>query len=138
MVEEILIQQLYSASLLRKEMYSIEDVLSKRVESYFKSKDSKVDFDGDLIKMNSQRYEVFDLKGIICCSCGLEGRFFAKERGNESYPYHFNLYAVNDKGEEVLMTKDHIVPVSKGGKNHISNYQTMCIICNEKKGNQEV
>jgi len=42
---------------------------------------------------------------------------------------------VDAQGREVLMTHDHIVPRSKGGKNHISNVQTMCAPCNSKKGN---
>ena len=33
------------------------------------------------------------------------------------------------------MTKDHILPKSKGGKDEIDNYQTMCIRCNKAKGN---
>jgi 5-methylcytosine-specific restriction endonuclease McrA len=34
------------------------------------------------------------------------------------------------------MTQDHIVPRAKGGKNHISNLQTMCYECNYEKGNK--
>ena len=33
------------------------------------------------------------------------------------------------------MTKDHIVPRSKGGGNGLHNMQTMCIVCNQEKGN---
>ena len=29
---------------------------------------------------------------------------------------------------------DHIIPKSKGGKDHIDNYQLMCEECNSKKG----
>ena len=50
--------------------------------------------------------------------------------------YHLNLYAVDDNGDEILMTKDHIIPRSKGGIDDISNYQTMCRLCNEAKGNK--
>ena len=43
---------------------------------------------------------------------------------------------IDDNGEEILMTKDHILPRSKGGIDDISNYQTMCKLCNEAKGNK--
>lgn len=44
--------------------------------------------------------------------------------------------AIDENGKEVLMTKDHIIPKSKGGADDISNYQTMCERCNEAKGNR--
>jgi hypothetical protein len=53
---------------------------------------------------------------------------------NESENYHLNLYAEKDN-REILFTKDHIIPKSRGGKNILANYQTMCVECNNKKGN---
>lgn len=85
----------------------------------------------------SERYLTFE-KNHSCVSCGLIADFMALERTNGTPvgKYHFNLYGVDDEGREVLFTKDHILPKSKGGMNHLSNYQTMCNICNEKKGNK--
>jgi 5-methylcytosine-specific restriction endonuclease McrA len=123
---------------IRKEIYSLEDIFNKINWDKQKSENSNVNFDGDLIYMNSHRYWTFYLKGIKCVNCGIEGKYFAKEKDAESKyeKYHFNLYAINKHGHEILMTKDHIIPKSKGGKDHIDNYQTMCVKCNGKKGNK--
>ena len=43
---------------------------------------------------------------------------------------------IDDNGQEVLITKDHIIPKSKGGKDKLDNYQTMCVRCNKRKGNK--
>ena len=133
-----LLKDFNPTKLLRKEIYSIEEVRSKVKDVLFEKdkKLAKVDFDGDLIKGNSQRYQTFFTKGCKCVVCGIEGKYFAKERHLQDKTYHLNLYAVDDNGEEILMTKDHILPRSKGGIDDISNYQTMCKLCNEAKGNK--
>lgn len=124
--------------LIRKEIYSIDEVRNKVKNVLFEKdkRNAKVDFDGDLIKGNSQRYQTFFTKGCKCVVCGIEGKYFAKERHLQDKTYHLNLYAVDDNGDEILMTKDHIIPRSKGGIDDISNYQTMCKLCNEAKGNK--
>lgn len=121
----------------RKQVYLIEDVLSKQIDptSKGKQKKHKVDFDGDLIYMDSHRYWVFKHKGTVCVTCGLEGTHFAKERAGDVESYHFNLYGIRD-GKEVMMTKDHIIPKSKGGIDHLDNYNPMCYDCNQEKGDK--
>lgn len=94
-------------------------------------------FEGHMVKMHSQRYQLFASKGVICVECGLAGKFFALE--SHSYKsgvrrFHLNLYGILPGGKERLMTKDHIIPKSKGGRNHMDNYQTMCTVCNREKG----
>lgn len=124
--------------LERKGIYSIEDVRQKVMPFNTGEKGTVIiDFDGDPLKANSQRYRLFFTKGFCCVKCGIEGKYFAKERdtNSNSDKYHLNLYAIDENGEEVLMTKDHIIPRSKGGNNKIDNYQTMCTRCNNKKGN---
>lgn len=50
---------------------------------------------------------------------------------------HFNLYAVQGR-RLVLMTKDHIVPRSKGGTDDLTNLQTLCTNCNNRKGDKDL
>ena len=122
--------------MIRKSVHSIEDVLNKVNYQKKKTKSTREDMFGDMIHMNSLRYQTFMKSGLKCVCCGIEGNFFAKEKGKGSDLdlYHFNLYAVNDSGKEVLMTKDHIIPSSLGGNDDLNNLQTMCTICNSLKG----
>ena len=87
--------------------------------------------------MGSHRYQLFVLKGINCIMCGIKGKFFALERGISNNPskFHFNLYGINKYGCEIMITKDHIIPRSRGGKNILDNYQPLCYNCNQNKAN---
>lgn len=88
------------------------------------------------VTMESHRYQLFAEKGIACERCGLVGNRFALERHKDvPNKYHFNLYGTTKYGEEVMLTKDHVIPRSKGGKNNLNNYQTLCVRCNSKKSN---
>ena len=86
-----------------------------------------------LVNMDSQRYFVFRVSRR-CAACGLEGMKMLLEMNPRDKNPHFNLYAI-EHGELVLMTKDHIQPISAKGKNVLSNYATMCSTCNNLKGN---
>jgi len=118
----------------RKETYPVEAIFEHVGDKPPGKAKNEVDFDGDLVKMNSQRYHLFKHKGCKC-KCGVEGTFFAKERHFNSDRWHFNLYGFRD-GTEVMLTKDHIVPKSKGGPNHFDNYEPMCLDCNSDKADE--
>jgi 5-methylcytosine-specific restriction endonuclease McrA len=95
-----------------------------------------------IVKMNSARYKIFN-EYPKCIACGLKGEIYLLEKHkvvDKRWKYvsaHFNLYGV-ENDVLVLLTKDHIKPKSKGGRNNIVNYQTVCEICNYLKKNQEL
>lgn len=126
----------YYKGLRRKENLTIEEVYNAVKDVLFEPEDKKamVVINGDKIKGNSQRFQTFFTKGLKCACCGIEGKYFGKEKDFNAARYHLNLYALDESGNEVLMTKDHIIPRSKGGASELYNYQTMCVKCNIAKG----
>lgn len=63
--------------------------------------------------MPAIRWRVFQRDGWKCVSCG---------QGSQ---------------DEAILHIDHIVPRSKGGKDSIENYQTLCHLCNIGKSNRD-
>jgi len=89
--------------------------------------------DGLKIKTGGPRLRTY-LKGTACVGCQIKASYFAVEAAGPEFQYdHLNLYALNTKGHEVMMTSDHIHPKSKGGRGHLENRQPMCKICNTDK-----
>jgi 5-methylcytosine-specific restriction endonuclease McrA len=84
------------------------------------------------VRMNSHRYFIFR-ENRACVACGIVGDLMILEQHPHDKNPHFNLYAI-DGNKLVLMTKDHIQPKAYGGEDIHSNYQTMCIVCNNLKG----
>lgn len=93
------------------------------------------ELDGDVVKTASLRLACLK-RSQECVSCGIKGSIFVKEATPQDARPHLNLYAIKEDGDPVLMTRDHVIPVSKGGKNRMSNLVTMCCTCNERKGNK--
>jgi 5-methylcytosine-specific restriction endonuclease McrA len=89
------------------------------------------------VNMDSDRLECFR-RSNVCVTCGIVGVIFllnaADRKGVKENP-HLNLFGI-DGDEFILMTKDHIIPSSKGGRDDITNLQTMCFRCNTAKGNK--
>ncbi len=120
---------------LRHSTMTIEEFMSLA-----KSGGKKTIVDDKKINLESLRLKTFVEKGTACVSCGAKATYAAIERDkirNEALEsWHINLYATLESGKDVLMTKDHIVPKSKGGRDTLENMQTMCSRCNSKKGSK--
>lgn len=86
------------------------------------------------------RMQTMLLKGPKCIACKRTGTFYALQRAwrdNQTRAYHFNLwssfYTKNGLQQFMLMTRDHIIPASKGGSDSLENSQCMCFTCNKVK-----
>jgi hypothetical protein len=112
--------------------YPVDDILSQVKSGCVK----KYVFDGVTyqVKMYSRRYQVFKINRT-CVACGLIGTEMSLCAVKHSRSAHFNLYGYDAQGNRILFTQDHIVPVSKGGKDNIDNLRTMCLWCNVARGN---
>ena len=98
-------------------------------------------FLGEEVNLGTLNIRMHFHKGVDCIAkdCTAKGAYFKMERspGPPHILYsqwHLNLYAIDDAGKEVLMTKDHRHPKSKGGQDTLENLDPMCTVCNAKKG----
>jgi 5-methylcytosine-specific restriction endonuclease McrA len=85
----------------------------------------------------STKIQMFASGQTTCVSCGIKGNHFYIERhmNDTISKYSLNLYAIDNYGQEQMLTWDHIIPRSLGGSNILQNAQCMCEKCNRAKGN---
>lgn len=78
----------------------------------------------------AMRMRIYERDGWACVQCGftqsrdeVEAMIEAARRNDGRLP-------------QAVLTIDHIVPRSRGGRNHAPNLQTLCYECNQRKGNR--
>lgn len=92
------------------------------------------DFD---VNIKTKRLRTFVYRGTSCVCCGAQGLFFSFDTCQDKERPHINLWAVNEKGEEVLMTQDHTLARGLGGEDVLENTEPMCAPCNNFKSKLE-
>lgn len=88
----------------------------------------------------SSRLRLFKHKGLSCVRCGVVAdRIITWQESAQlgTDRIHVDLFASRNDGSLVMMTKDHIIPRSKGGPHALVNLQPMCSNCNEKKADKD-
>lgn len=117
---------------------SVEEVLTHIWNNMNEPKNTgRVMIQNYSLNVQSIRLRTFALTGIICSCCKMEGKFFAIEANINKKNYHLNLWSVNEKNEEILMTHDHKKARGLGGQDIHDNTETMCGPCNWEKGQLE-
>lgn len=79
---------------------------------------------GDILTLTPQ---------CVCCLKVVAHMLALKEKGCKNN-VRFALYTE----DYVELTIDHITPKFEGGRNHISNYQVLCLFCNRSKGSANI
>lgn len=66
---------------------------------------------------------------------GAEGSYTLQEWQEVKEKFNFCCALCGKNESEVKLTRDHIIPITKGGSNYISNIQPLCGPCNSHKSN---
>lgn len=110
-------------------IYTVKEIMPLISESVIKKRKLLKLPGGKRVRLSST-LKTFHHWGVICARCGVEGTVFREVKHDKKT--HLRLLGIKD-GNEVMMTRDHIIPHSKGGSNNFSNMQTMCCECNSEK-----
>lgn len=67
-----------------------------------------------------------------------EGSFTLDEWEKLKKKYDYTCPGCKEKEPFIILTTDHIFPLSKGGNDYIQNIQPLCIKCNSKKSTKTI
>jgi 5-methylcytosine-specific restriction endonuclease McrA len=102
--------------------------ISAILKEVYKDKTKTSNWKGGISKANGykRRKKLERAMAIVGSHTELEWQALIKE-------YEYKCLGCGKPEGEVKLTKDHIVPVSRGGTDNIDNIQPLCISCNCRK-----
>lgn len=108
--------------------YSIEEIEAMNGEEFF------IDPEVTDRKIKLRRANYYTEIGYECASpeCNTTGEKYIVGIAKDG-AIHLDLYGIDKDGDLHMITIDHIKPKSKGGPDHVSNFQPMCSVCNQTK-----
>jgi len=88
--------------------------------------------------ISSNRREYFNMKGLerYARLKGAIGSFTVQEWLDLKAKYNYRCAHCGRHEVEAKLTKDHIIPLTKGGSNSIDNIKPLCQSCNSRKYNK--
>jgi len=96
---------------------------------------------GYVVRTNTQLLQLLKLKKAGCVCCGLDCAGFDIRKNNNVKDPRKRIrlfpFVLDEYGYKIDLTRDHIVPASKGGISRIFNLQPLCVECNGYKGDSE-
>lgn len=102
----------------------------RKKESYKEKNRSRIKKYHQTIKGKIMKSNVYGRRKSILDNAG---KFTKEEWENKLKEYNYS--CANCQTKENI-TIDHIIPLSKGGKNTIDNLQPLCGLCNSRKNNK--
>lgn len=66
------------------------------------------------------------------------GSFTAQQWRELKARYNYTCLCCGRQEPEIRLTADHVIPLSRGGSNDISNIQPLCLSCNSSKGARRI
>jgi 5-methylcytosine-specific restriction endonuclease McrA len=98
------------------------------------SKDKKYNLlrNREWVNENREKKNFLNLKRMAIKK-GSEGFHTFEEWELLKRKYHYTCPACGEKEPNIILTQDHIIPLSKGGPDYIENIQPLCGSCNAKK-----